>query len=246
MMNHKLALKALNQYRRRDILPYLGLRYYLANSVGKKNRWIDEVCIRLATVSNDSNYFKTYHFKDFADGVYKHRDMYLPAPNEALAEVALLTEIVKYKSFKPQACVYSYILTDNNDTGGVFKPYFTGFKNRHCSIADACKSNADGFVLYTDIKKFYPSIKASDAFSAWERACSCSTLDSRYVKLGENILKKQKVASKTDDTGNGILTGPLFSHVIANLLLDPIDTKMTKLSNGRYWRQQFPEDLETR
>jgi hypothetical protein len=42
--------------------------------------------------------------------------------------------------------------------------------------------------------------------------------------------------SEKDGTGKGLLTGPTFSHVVANLLLDRIDQEMNEVSDGRYWR----------
>ena len=33
-----LAIRATNQYRRRDVLAYLGLRYYLDNSAARSDR----------------------------------------------------------------------------------------------------------------------------------------------------------------------------------------------------------------
>lgn len=235
-MSIELAVKALNQYRKRDIIPYLGLRYYLESSAGKNNRWIKEVCTKLTIETKAHSYLRTYHFKDIENGVFLHRDIYLPAPNEILSEVALISELSKYRSFKPKPYVFSYNFSSEKEKSGAFKPYFDGFRARHRSIADACWRTEDGIVLYTDIKKFYPSIRAADALSAWERSCNNSEISERFRRLGREILKKHEVVSLRDGTGNGVLTGPLFSHVIANLLLDKIDTQMNEVSNGNYWR----------
>lgn len=235
-MSNELAVKALNQYRRRDIFPYLGLRYYLDSSTGKQNRWINMVCTRLTTDAEQPSYLKTYHFKDFSNGKFVHRDIYLPAPNEILSETALISEISKHKPFNPKPYVYSYRFSKENEKSGVFRPYFNGFKERHKHIADACRSIEDGVVLYTDIKRFYPSIKSADARIAWERSCDNSDIDDNYRNLGREILKKHETVSLNDGTGHGVLTGPLFSHVIANLLLDQIDAKMHEISKGKYWR----------
>jgi len=40
MSDSILAIKALNQYRKRDVIPYLGLRYYLDNTSARRDRWI--------------------------------------------------------------------------------------------------------------------------------------------------------------------------------------------------------------
>lgn len=151
-MSNALAVKALNQYRKRDILSYLGLRYYLQARTGSDCRWISDICTRLAVTAEQESYLRTYHFKGFNGKLFEHRDIYLPSPNEVLAETALITEISKYEAFKPKPYVYSYRFSDEGDKSGVFQAYFNGFKERHRHIASACKKDKDGAVLYTDIK----------------------------------------------------------------------------------------------
>lgn len=235
-MKDNLAVKALNQYRKRDIIPYLGLRYYLESRCGRDSRWINEVSCKLFQDSEDTAYLKVFHFKDFSDETFQHRDIYLPAPNEALSEIALITALSKYSEFHSKKYVYSYRFSNEGDDSGVFQSYFNGFKERHLSIALACKKIKFGQVFYTDIKKFYPSIKAKDALAVWERVCNQSGIDSKYRTIGKKILKNHHKVCNRDDTGKGVLTGPLFSHVIANLLLDEIDIKMNDITNGHYWR----------
>jgi hypothetical protein len=235
-MSNKLAVKALNQYRKRDIFSYLGLRYYLESSAGRECRWIKDICTRLATNIQHSSYLKTHHFKDYSDGQFVHRNIYLPSPNEVLAETALISEMSKYETFQPKPYVYSYRFAEEDDKTGVFQPYFNGFKERQKHIADACWKLDEGVVLYTDIKKFYPSINAKSALDTWNRLCEESGIDIKFKNLGLEILKKHNKVSVSDDTGKGILTGPIFSHVIANLLLDAIDVKMYEVTNGNYCR----------
>lgn len=235
-MSNELAVKALNQYRRRDIFPYLALRYYVESSVGRQNRWVKDVCIRLTTQNESFGYLRMYHFKDISDDKFIHRDIYVPAPSEALAEVALITELSKHEPFIPKPYVYSYRLSSEKEKSGVFKPYFDGFRERHKSISDSCWKNEDGLVLYTDIKKFYPSIASVDAIAAWKDSCQQSELNEDYERLGLRILENHMKVSEQDGTGKGLLTGPTFSHLIANLLLDRIDKEMNDISKGNYWR----------
>lgn len=235
-MSTELAVKALNQYRRRDIFPYLALRYYVESSVGRQNRWIKDVCTRLTTQNENFGYLRMYHFKDISDDKYIHRDIYVPAPSEALAEVALITELSKHEVFTPKPYVYSYRLSSEKEKSGVFKPYFDGFRDRHKSISDSCWKTENGVVLYTDIKKFYPSITSVSAVSAWKEACQESELSENYELLGLRILENHMKVSEQDGTGKGLLTGPAFSHLIANLLLDRIDQEMNAISGENYWR----------
>jgi len=160
----------------------------------------------------------------------------LPSPNEALAEVALITELSKHQTFQPKSYVYSYRLAEYNDSSGVFTHYFNGLKERQRDIAKACKKSANFVVLYTDIKRFYPSIKFEDAKPVWLRKTDESDLEKRFIELGNSLLRKQAEVSQIDETSNGILTGPIFSHIVANLLLDDIDILMHDLTGGHYWR----------
>lgn len=235
-MSIELAVKALNQYRRRDIFPYLALRYYLESSAGRQNRWVKDICTRLTTQNEYFGYLRMYHFKDISDGKFIHRDIYVPAPSEALAEVALITELSKHEVFTPKPYVYSYRLSSEKEKSGVFKPYFDGFRERHKSISDSCWKTDNGVVHYTDIKKFYPSITSVDAIAAWNEACQQSELNDNYERLGLRILENYMKVSEQDGTGSGLLTGPAFSHLIANLLLDRIDQEMNEISDGNYWR----------
>lgn len=235
-MSTELAVKALNQYRKRDIFPYLALRYYVESFVGRQNRWIEDVCTRLTAQNDNPGYLRMYHFKDIADDIYIHRDIYIPSPSEALSEVALITELSTHEAFLPKPYVYSYRFSGRNEKNGVFKPYFDGFKERHKSISDACRKVENGVVLYTDIKKFYPSIVSVDAVAAWKKSCENSEISDGYKNLGLRILENHKEVCERDGTGNGLLTGPTFSHVVANLLLDDIDQKMYEISEGNYWR----------
>jgi hypothetical protein len=237
-MSDVIAVKVLNQYRKRDIISYLGLRYYFNAKVARECRWIKNVCTRLAVSATQVSYLRTYHFKDFKEGRIEHRDIYLPTPNEILAESALLIEVSKYEEFRPKPYVYSYRFSKEDETSGVFQPYFDGFKERHRDIAAACRESMgdSGVVFYTDIKKFYPSIRHIDALFAWERACDDSKIEDSYRKLGKKILGSHNDLCLKDGSGNGVLTGPLFSHMIANLLLDDIDVIMHKETGGKYWR----------
>ncbi len=238
MSDSILAIKALNQYRKRDVIPYLGLRYYLDNISARRDRWIQEISCSLVQKQSNTAYIKTYHFKEESnDGSYIHRDIYLPTPNEALAETALLNELSKLQVFKSQPYVYSYYFADTTDKVGVFKPYFNGLKTRQKAIAQACHDTSDKIVLYTDIKKFYPNIQAEDALTVWKEYSEKSRLSEEYIQLGEKLLVNYKTVCDQDaSAGKGILTGPLFSHVIANLLLDKIDKEMYQLTSGKYWR----------
>lgn len=232
----KLAIRAINQYRRRDILPYIGLRYYLDNKAARRDRWAHEAAVHVVLTRSNSTYHQTAHFKNVnPNGSINHRTIHLPGPNEAMAEAALLDECSKHPEiFQPGKSVSSYRITAGENKEGLFDHYFKGFVSRYKSVARACRENKDGYVRYTDIKRFYPSISSELARSSWLDACQDAKLNKKYIELGEKLLTDhQRVLQSTD---SALLTGPMFSHLIANLVLRKIDTIFEEKNSGRYFR----------
>lgn len=144
-----LAVRAVNQYRRRDVLTYLALRYYLHNDAARTDRWVEDVATNLVLTRSDLPYFHALHFKDSSGrGKIDHRAMFLPSANEALAEAALLAECAKHQqAFSNPSCVFSYSLNHGNDRSGIFPHYSPGLRERHDAIAKAC--DADQVLMKT-------------------------------------------------------------------------------------------------
>lgn len=230
-----LAIRAINQYRRRDVLAYLGLRYYLESSAARSDRWAQEVAPDLVLRRTEPSYLAVRHFKEVdALGAISHREMFLPGPNEALAESALLDACGKAGgAFVPADSVFSYRLATDQDDSGVYRHYMHGLRQRHAAVAEACRNAPDAKVLFLDIRRFYPSVTVPHARSAWTRACETSSLGSQWVDLGMRLLEFHGRTSGSRD--GHILTGPMFSHLIGNLLLRHVDQKMAALQ-ARYFR----------
>lgn len=232
-----LALRAANQYRTRDIVAYLGLRYYFANQCARRDRWADEVSTHLVMSRSRGAYFQSLHFKDLrADGQVDHRDIFLPGPNESFAEAALLAECSRHAAFCSPNFVFSYRLAEGEDTQGVYKPYFSGLQERQQKIAAACKAGTGQMVRYTDIKRFYPNISGELATNAWQKACDAAQLKSRFRELGLKLLSDHALEGRKAAHGKGLLTGPMFSHLIANLVMRDVDEVMSAAFPNRYFR----------
>jgi len=230
-----LAVRAVNQYRRRDVLTYLALRYYLDNDAARSDQWAREVATDLVLTRSAPAYFQALHFKDLSQrqGV-DHRKMLLPGANEALAEAALLAECAKHpQAFGNPACVFSYPLNAGDDRSGIYENYSKGLRHRHDAIAKACDEAPDGVVQYIDLTKFYPSITISTAQKEWRRAAEGARLGSRWQALGDKLLADH---GSTSADKPSILTGPMFSHLIANLVLRPLDDEFASNANVRYFR----------
>jgi hypothetical protein len=231
-----LAVRAVNQYRRRDILPYLGLRYYLANRCAVRNRWAGDVASLLVISRTKPIYFPALHFKEHQEGQpVVYRQMHLPGPNEAFAEATLLNECSRHPdAFRALPCVFSYQFAPASSSEGIFETYFSGFRERHATVAKACRQNANATVLYTDIKRFYPNITTASARNAWARACDAAKMSNKFRQLGEKLLNDHAAAGI--EKCNGILTGPMFSHLIGNLVLREVDVRMNEVMSGNYFR----------
>jgi hypothetical protein len=101
MRPETFAIRAVNQYRRRDILGYLGLRYYLENEAAKRDIWAKDVSAYLVNGRSTPIYYLSRHFKEIADeGRVIYRNIFVPGPNEILAETALLYECSQHSAFK--------------------------------------------------------------------------------------------------------------------------------------------------
>lgn len=232
-----LALRAANQYRTRDIMAYLGLRYYFSNQCALRDRWAQEVSSNLVMGRSSGAYFESLHFKDIrSDGLVEHRSIFVPGPNESFAEAALLAECSRHAVFRAPGFVFSYRLAEGQDTQGVYKPYFTGLQERQQKIASACKADVGQVVRYTDIKRFYPNISGDLARNSWLAACVAAQIAASFRDLGLKLLDHHALQCQKKNYGKGLLTGPMFSHLVANLVLRDVDEVMSTSFPNRYFR----------
>jgi len=229
MKSGDICVRALNQYRHYDVLAYLGLRYYLNNSAARSDLWAQKVATEVILTRTDAPYFLSQQFKEFDDeGKAKHRNIYIPGPNEALAEIALLGECAKFEAFSNPEYVFSYSL-NKKDRRSIYQSYMDGLRGRHQAIEKACDLYPNGVVAYTDIKSFYPSITTDLAAKIWSNKCDTSVISETYRSLGERLIDDHGRASGCGSAPPHILVGPMFSHFIANLVLRELDEEFVKL-----------------
>jgi len=234
-----LAARAVHQYRRRDIFAYVSLRQYLKNHAALRDIWSDEIAMDLVADRKQPYYNEVKSFKEIHAQTFEteFRSIHIPGPNEILAETALLAACAEAGgAFRCHPSVYSYRLCNNpSDNVGVFEPYFDGFKQRHTDIAAACHAQPDAIVIYTDIRKYYPSITLDRALSAWRRVCKEVNLEARYAALGEKLFSDSRIYQNPDEPDQKLLTGPMLSHVIGNLIFRDIDEDLSAhLPNGYF------------
>jgi hypothetical protein len=231
-----LSVRSVNEYRRRDTIAYLGLRYYLGNSAARRDCWAREVATDLILARTDSPYLRVNHFKEATgQGDVKHRPISLPCANEALAEAALLKECANHPiAFANPKAVFSYELNAGDNRDGIFRHYVYGLRERHEQIAKACELCPTGTVRYADIKRFYPSIKTGLATRTWQGQCEVSQLPKRFRDTGQKLITDH--AGAVQQENGDILTGPMFSHLLGNLVLRKIDDDLSANLPVKYFR----------
>lgn len=230
-----IAVRAVRQYRCRDIVSYLALRYYLESRSARRERWPNDVASSVVMRRSARPYFFVKHFKERdGEGVIHHRELHLPCANEILAEGVLLAECSKHNAFENAPSVFSYELSKGVEFEGMFRPYFGGLQRRQKQIAMACRSDDDLIVLYGDVRRFYPSISHEVAANAWKSTCEEAHLVTQHTDLGVRLIEDYSFVDKRH--GSGILTGPMFSHLIGNLVMKPVDEAMAGQSRVSYFR----------
>jgi hypothetical protein len=231
-----LAVRAVNDYRRRDVFGFLGVRYYLDNLAACSDDWARRVATALLITRSRPAYFHAEHFKEHTQAAgIEHRSMFIPSPNECLAEAALLAECARHPNvFGNLECVYSYMLDQAASRSGAFLPYTTGLRMRQEGIAKACEAFPSGVVRYTDIKKFYPNVDAARALDAWRAHSRAAPLADPFRRLGEALI--DGYASSGLQAMPAILTGPMFSHLLANLVFRDIDRDLSSCLAVGYFR----------
>lgn len=232
-MSDNIALKSLNQYRKRDIIAYLSLRYYLDSKSSRTDFWAKEVAVDITLKNKLPNLLKIKHFKGVIDNELKYREIYILSPNDIISESVLITECSKHKSFHSNSAVYSYLFDNYRDS--LYMHYTNGLNKRFLSIEQACKDKRNEEVIYLDVKSFYPSINLSAIEKTWAEACINSNIQDVYLKLGHSFIDKYKIA-QTGIKNPGLLVGPMFSHLLANLYLEEVDKTMKAFTSNRYWR----------
>jgi hypothetical protein len=228
----RLGVRSLNDYYRRSVLSYLSLRYALEADALKSDRWATEIAPEIVEREQDGGYLVSKLFKEVRAGKFIFRDIGSPGPNEALAEAALLEACGKAGSvFARSSDVFSYRLARNSETGGSFSPYFEHYKKRQRAIGRCCRKHRDHIVFCADIRNFYPTLSRARVRVAWNEACAKSKLEDKWRLLGNHLLNRQKRFVK-----RGLLVGPMFSHLLADLSLRDIDRRIRKKYPGRYFR----------
>ena len=228
-----IAVRVVNEYRRRDLIGYLGLRLYLETTAARRDRWAEKVCVRSALSEAAPQYHEVRQFKSrLASGEIEYRKLFIPTPSETLAEACLLDVCARSGGpFSPRPNVYSYRLATVADKRGVYEPFYVGYRQRQTAVAAAARRYPNAVLVTADIRNFYPSIRPVDAKAAWGAAAT--KLPQWARELGHKLIENYSAESEGK---TGALVGPLFSHLVADLVLAPLDAELSAILPSGYFR----------
>ena len=232
MTKRKISLRVLNDFRKSDPLAYLSLRYTVGTKVSIKDTWAREIAPEILKRRENLGFLENRYFKQINQkGTCDFRSVYYPSGTQALVEAALLDECSRAgRSFKMSDSVYSYQFAKRYSTDGVYVPYFELYSKRQTDMGRVCEKYADHLVLYADIKNFYPSITSGRIQSCWRKTCDSSSLSEYWKDIGSYLIDQQFKQKR------GLLIGPQFSHLLANLILKDVDNELSSKFPGRYFR----------
>ncbi|MBN2565027.1 MAG: RNA-directed DNA polymerase [Candidatus Eisenbacteria bacterium] len=94
--------------------------------------------------------------------------------------------------------------------------------------------NSDGIVRYLDIKRFYPSITTELAVQVWHRSAERGRLSKHWLELGDKLIADQGQTCGSEE--KGVLTGPMLSHLLGNLVLRNLDERFAVHLPAGYFR----------
>jgi hypothetical protein len=204
----------------------------MESAATNKDRWASEITPEIVERETEADYHVEFIFKDRVGGKRHFRTIGSPGSNEALAEAALLEACGKAGGpFARQPDVYSYRLATATEVSGSFSPYFDHYKRRQRAIGRCCRKHRNETVFYSDIRNFYPSLSRTRVRNLWKAACEEGGLDEKWSRLGLLLLDRQKSFA-----AKGVMVGPMFSHLLADLALRNFDKEMRKRYRNRYFR----------
>lgn len=231
--SNNLAVRALNHWRNYNIPTYLGLRILLLQvPKSESSNFLTEYLLNKLPLRKSGRYRHFLRFKGFSpSGDTEYRDMYAASPSTALAEAYALSILSEVKTLKKnKSYVYSNLWPTSKTAGRSFTYFYSGYSDRNARISNLLQHNTNFFVVANDIKGFYPTIDQQIVLTILGKHLD-SDKDVKYHDFVVNTC--HQLLSCTD---KGTPIGPALSHVLANLILEPVDNEMHSLLKERYFR----------
>ena len=228
-----IHIRSLNYLKREHPLTYVGGRI-LSESLHPEifDDWTTNYLSRRAKTGRQPVYWQHSLFKGLKiNGDPEFRTCLVGSPTTHLLEVWVLWKLSQNPEFTASSSVYSN-LWPHTSSHHVFRHFMDGYRNREKAIAESASTLRDPFVVVLDLKRFYPSIDISLAYSRFkdkvENAGFQTDEHDSILQCVSAICRRRKTP--------GLPIGPPLAHVIASVYLEGVDRKLDREFPGRYFR----------
>jgi len=154
------------------------------------------------------------------------------SPFASLAEAVLLKKISQDVAFKGHPSVYSYLWPKDRHSGRNYEHFIDGYHERNRRIRQQLSLQPESVAVVMDIRSCYPSIRQSLARRVFTERLDRSSLDRRVRDVALAAVSNILAASQD----SGIPIGPELSHLLADLVLREVDTRMYAKFTVNYFR----------
>lgn len=230
-----LLIRALNSTRQLYFPSYVGLRLIGSQLSSSENDYLRKL-VRRRLIAGDAWRFKPFQLYKGSiptpQGLeHQYRNCLAPSPLTAIAEAFILMRFAKTPAFKVSPRVYSYGWPPSNKSGGSYRYFFDGYKQRNTDIAAALKAS-NHIAVVTDLKQFYPSVNNETVKSVLKSRLSQAEIKSKVLFEGIFGFYSQLLESG----GGGIPIGPASAHVLGHIVLQDVDSELTSRYGNKYFR----------
>jgi hypothetical protein len=193
-----------------------------------------DAIINQATIRKDARVLNLKRFKSIADGKYLYRHYSVPSPTSALADSYAISVIHDHQIVDRRSYVYSYRRPADGRYPRSYEYFSVGYRARNEAIASALTDTGMVAVI-TDIRNFYPSVDVRKSINALRNrlnaAVGVSNRDRSVVMASAN-----RACLIRDGQQHGLRVGPEISHVLADISLENVDSKLSREFGDRYFR----------
>ncbi len=230
-----LVVRCLNETRIVHPPTYVACRY-LADSIISDSRSMFGVqsIMRKYPLQGASRFGRYLRYKKTDNGGrHEYREFLIPSPWTCFAESVVLSILSATAAFQKSASIYSYIWPQHAGCPYNFEHYSNGYKKRNEGIASFLTANPGYVALIADIERFYPRIRHDALRRRFHARLNASSIDNSASRTTVHLLDH---LLSYFPRGQGIPTGPEFSHVLGDVSLAEVDRALEKKFRGRYFR----------
>lgn len=227
-----LAVRALNHWRKLYQPSYLGLRLFLEQlPQSSSSDFLQQYLHHKFPLRQQTRFRKFAKFKGFdTDRSIQFRDMYAASPSTALAESYALNALLKVDTLRDRSYVYSYRRPMNEKSGGDYRYYYSGYRQRNHNVSELLKKYPHYRLIVNDLRSYYRSISTETVMKRF--AIHIKGVKNKNSRELVNAIVEQTLSV----TDKGIPVGPALAHLFGNIAQEEVDNKMFSLLGDRYLR----------